>query len=381
MSGNFLCDLGVEHPIILAPMAGSGGTPELVAAVSNSGGLGSWGGAYSTPPQILDAATQIRALTAKPFVLNLFAGGYEPQSQIDPAPMLALMSRVHATLGLAPPVLPPQPKNPFDDHLAAVIEARPVLFSFTFGIPGADALARLRKASIRTAGTATTVEAGKKLEAAGVDSIVAQGEEAGAHRGSFLRSFEQSMVPMRELPRGLIKAVSIPVIASGGIMDRRDIAEMLAAGAVAAQLGTAFLLCPECGAPAPYKQALMAVQGDPTVITKVFSGRPARGLHNKFIDIANGVTILPFRQQNDLTRPMRNEAGKQGVADYVSLWAGRGGARRRACAADAGSRAGKDPSRGNRRTLAQSACHAACGRRRCPKRRDSDARCLSSSRL
>jgi nitronate monooxygenase len=327
MPGNFLRDLGFEHPIILAPMAGSGGTPELVAAVSNAGGLGSWGGAYSTPQQILDAAKQIRALTAKPFALNLFAGGYEAQSQIDPAPMLALVARVHAALGLAPPVLPPQPQNPFDDQLAAVIEARPVLFSFTFGIPDTGALARLRQAGIRTAGTATTVEEGRKLEAAGVDSIVAQGEEAGAHRGSFLAPFEQSMVPMRELTRGLIKAVSIPVVASGGIMDGRDIAEMLAAGAVAAQLGTAFLLCPECGAPAPYKQALMAVQGDTTVITKVFSGRPARGLHNKFIDIADGVPILPFRQQNDLTRPMRNEAGKQGMADYVSLWAGRGAAR------------------------------------------------------
>ena len=327
MPGNFLRELGVAHPIILAPMAGSGGTPELVAAVSNAGGLGSWGGAYSTPQQILDAAKQIRALTSKPFALNLFAGGYEPQNQVDPAPMLALMSRVHATLGLAPPVLPPIPQNPFEDQLAAVIEARPAMFSFTFGIPSADALARLRKAGIRTAGTATTVEEGRKLEAAGVDAIVAQGEEAGAHRGSFLKPFEQSMVPMRDLTHGLIKAVSIPVIASGGIMDGHDIAEMLAAGAAAAQLGTAFLLCPESGAPAPYKQALMAAQGDSTVITRAFSGRPARGLRNAFIDLAADVPILPFRQQNDLTRPMRNEAGKQRKPEYISLWAGRGVAR------------------------------------------------------
>jgi nitronate monooxygenase len=329
MPGNFLRELGVTHPIILAPMAGSGGTPELVAAVSNAGGLGSWGGAYSTPQQILDAAKQIRALTGKPFALNLFAGGYEPQRQIDTAPMLALIGRVHANLGLAPPVLPPHPQNPFDDQLAAVIEARPAAFSFTFGIPSADALARLRKAGIRTCGTATTVEEGKKLEAAGVETIVAQGEEAGAHRGSFLSSFEQSMVPMRELTRGLVKAASIPVIASGGIMDGHDITQALAEGAVAAQLGTAFLLCPECGAPAAYKQALMAARGDPTVITRAFSGRPARGLHNKFIDMADGVPILPFRQQNDLTRPMRNEAGKQGAADFISLWAGRGVARAR----------------------------------------------------
>jgi nitronate monooxygenase len=334
MPGNFLRDLGVAHPIILAPMAGSGGTPELVAAVSNAGGLGLWGGAYSTPQQILDAAQQIRALTSKPFALNLFAGGYE-QRQVDPAPMLALIARVHGELGLAAPSLPPLPQNPFEDQLAAVIEARPAAFSFTFGLPNTDALARLRRAGIRTCGTATTVEEGQALAAAGVDAIVAQGEEAGAHRGSFLAPFEQSMVPMRELTRGLIKEVSMPVIASGGIMDGSDIAEALAAGAAAAQLGTAFLLCPECGAPEPYKQALMAAQGDPTVITRAFSGRPARGLRNAFIDMAADVPVLPFRQQNDLTRPMRNEAGKQGKPEYISLWAGRGVARaRRMPAAD-----------------------------------------------
>ena len=323
MPRNFLRDLGVAHPIILAPMAGSGGTPELVAAVSNAGGLGSWGGAYSTPQQILDAAKQIRALTSQPFALNLFAGGYE-QRQVDSAPMLALMARVHGELGLPAPSLPPMPQNPFEDQLAALIEARPAVFSFTFGLPSADALARLRRAGIRTCGTATTVEEGKTLAAAGVDSIVAQGEEAGAHRGSFLAPFEQSMVPMRELTRGLIAEVSIPVIASGGIMDGGDIAQALAAGAAAAQLGTAFLLCPECGAPEPYKQALIAAQGDSTVITRAFSGRPARGLRNAFIEMTADVPILPFRQQNDLTRPMRNEAGKQNKPEYISLWAGRG---------------------------------------------------------
>jgi nitronate monooxygenase len=329
MPGNFLNELGIEQPIILAPMAGAGGTPELVAAVSNAGGLGSWGGGYATPQQILDAASQIRALTDKPFALNLFAGGYEPERVVDAAPMLALVARVHQELDLAPPVLPPNPSSPFEDQVAAVIEARPALFSFTFGIPGADVLARLRQAGIRTAGTATTVEEGKALEGAGVGFIVAQGEEAGAHRGSFLRAFEQSMVPMRELTLGLLREVSVPVIASGGMMDGREIAEMLDTGAVAAQLGTAFLVCDESGAPDAYKQALLAAKEDTTVITRAFSGRPARGLRNAFIDMADGVRILPFRQQNDLTRPMRTESGKQGKPDYISLWAGRNVARAR----------------------------------------------------
>jgi nitronate monooxygenase len=321
---DFLRQVGIAHPIILAPMAGGAGTPELVAAVSNAGGLGSWGGAYSTPQQILDTAKQLRALTGKPFAINLFAGGYEPERHVDPAPMLDLLARVHGELGLPPPVLPPNPRSPFADQVAAVIEARPAVFSFTFGVPGADALAGLRKAGILTCGTATTIEEGKALAAAGVDSIVAQGEEAGAHRGTFLGSFEASMMPMRALTHGLLRDVKIPVIASGGIMDGREIAEMLKAGAAAVQLGTAFLPCPECGTPAAHKAALLAARADTTVVTRVFSGRAARGLRNRFIDMVPEQAILPFRQQNDLTRPMRNEAAKKGVADYLSLWAGRG---------------------------------------------------------
>jgi nitronate monooxygenase len=326
---DFLRRLGIAHPIILAPMAGGAGTPQLVAAVSNAGGLGSWGGAYSTPQQILDAAKQIRALTGKPFAINLFAGGYEPERRVDPAPMLEILSRVHDELKLPPPVLPPNPQSPFADQLAAVIEARPAVFSFTFGIPDQDALARLRKAGIRTSGTATTVDEGKALEAAGIESIVAQGEEAGAHRGTFLASFNASMTPLRALMRGLRDVVKTPVVASGGLMDGQDIAEMLKLGAVAAQLGTAFLPCPECGAPQAYKDAVLNAKADTTTVTRAFSGRPARGLRNAFIDAVPESAILPFGQQNDLTRPMRGEAGKKGVADYLSLWAGRGVTRAR----------------------------------------------------
>ena len=330
MPGNFLKELGVDQPIILAPMAGGSGTPELVAAVSNAGGLGSWGGGYATPQQILDAAKQIRALTSKPFALNLFAGGYNIRPPVDPAPMLAMVTKAHEALGLPPPVLPPVPENPFDDQLAAVIEARPALFSFTFGIPDADALARLRKAGIRTCGTATTVEEGRALAAAGVESIAAQGEEAGAHRGTFLAAMEDSMVPTLDLTRGIVAATSLPVFASGGLMDGRDIAAALATGAQAAQLGTAFLVCPESGAAAPYKKALCDAREDTTVITRAYSGREARGLRNKFIDMTADTPILPFRQQNDLTRPMRTESGKKGTPDYISLWAGRGVTRARA---------------------------------------------------
>lgn len=329
MAGNFLRELGVEQPIILAPMAGGIGSPELVGAVSNAGGLGSWAGAYATPQQILDAAKQIRALTSKPFALNLFAGGYGVRPEVDAAPMLAKVAEAHVKLGLPPPVLPPNPDNPFDDQFAAIIEARPALFSFTFGIPNADALDRLRRAGIRTCGTATTLEEGRALQAAGVESIVAQGEEAGAHRGTFLGTMEASMVPTLELTRAIAAAVPLPVFSAGGLMDGRDIARALAAGAQAAQLGTAFLACPESGAAPPYKQAIMDARQDTTVITRAYSGREARGLRNAFIDMTADTPILPFRQQNDLTRPMRTESGKKGTADYISLWAGRGVTRAR----------------------------------------------------
>lgn len=323
--------LGIEHPILLAPMAGSGGTPELAAAVSNAGGLGAWGGAYAKPDDVAAAIRRIRQLTDRPFNINLFAGGYTVSHDVDPRPMLDIVSAVHAKLGLPPPVLPPVPPDPFDEQLQAVLEERPPVFSFTFGIPNAVQMAALKQRGIVIAGTATTAEEARRLQEAGVDAVVAQGAEAGAHRGTFAAPFEDSMVPLAMLVRGIRQAVTLPVIASGGIMDGRDIASALRLGAAAVQLGTAFLPCPESGAPEAYKRALLGAEADTTVITRAFSGRPARGLANTFIAMVTGKehTILPFRQQNDLTRPMRNASGQQGLADFVSLWAGQGVTRSR----------------------------------------------------
>jgi nitronate monooxygenase len=328
--------LGIAHPILLAPMAGSGGTPELAAAVSEAGGLGAWGGAYSTPQDIAAAIRAIRKLTDRPFGINLFCGGYASDHAIDPRPMLELVGEAHAALGLPPPVLPALPRDPFADQLQAVLEERPPVFSFTFGVPSAARIAALKARGIAVTGTATTVEEARRLAQAGVDAIVAQGAEAGAHRGTFAAPFEESIVPLAALVRGICSATTLPVIASGGLMDGRDIAAVLKLGAAAVQMGTAFLPCPESGAPAPYKQALLGAKTDTTVITRAFSGRPARGLTNRFIAMVNGKMatgkeefILPFRQQNDLTRPMRNAAGQQGMPDYISLWAGQGVARSR----------------------------------------------------
>lgn len=324
--------LGIEHPIFLSPMAGSGGTPELAAAVSNAGGLGAWGGAYVKPEDIAATIARLRTLTSHPFNINLFAGGYGSDRRVDPQPMLDIVAEAHAKLGLPPPVLPPVPESPFDAQLEAVLEARPPVFSFTFGMPSRAQIAALKKRDIAVVGTATTLEEARRLAQAGVDAIVAQGAEAGAHRGTFVASFEDSMVPIATLVREICAEIALPVIASGGIMDGHDIAAALKLGAVAVQLGTAFLPCPESGAPAAYKRVLLETKKDVTVITRAFSGRPARGIPNVFLAMVAGKedSILPFRQQNDLTRPMRNAAGQKGIPDFISLWAGQGVARSRA---------------------------------------------------
>ncbi len=328
--------LGIEHPIIQGPMGGGPSTPELVAAVSNAGGLGSLGAAYLTSQQILDSVKRIRALTDKPFNVNLFAGGYEPVPRsVDPSSMLSLLSEIHAALELPPPAAPSSVPDPFPEQLEAVLEAQPPIFSFTFGLPGAGAMKRLAARGTTIIGTATTAQEARLLADAGVTAVILQGEEAGAHRGTFAAPFEAAMVPTLRLIEETAQIVSVPLIASGGLMDGGDIAAAMKRGAVAVSLGTAFLTCPESGAPEVHKRAILNAGSDTTVVTRAFSGRPARGLRNTFIESLEGKedTILPFPLQNVLTRPMRTAAGKRGNAGYISLWAGRGIARARAISA------------------------------------------------
>ncbi len=327
----FLQSLGIKYPIIQAPMGGGISTPELAAAVCNAGGLGSLAAAYLTPEQIIDGSRRVRTLTGKPLNINLFVGGYGLGGAKDSQPMLSLLGEVHKTLGLPEPVLPPPSPDPFPSQFEAVLEARPEIFSFTFGIPSADEMKRLHERGILAFGTATTVAEARLLENAGVAAIVAQGAEAGAHRGTFLGSFEASMVPTLELVAAVRSAVSLPVIAAGGLMEGRDIARAFAAGASAAQLGTAFLASPEAGTPEAHRRAILSARADTTVITRAFSGRPARGLRNAFIDKLSGKEecILPYPQQNALTRPMRTAAAKRGDPGFLSLWAGQGVTRAR----------------------------------------------------
>lgn len=319
--------LGIRYPILQAPMAGAT-TPELVAAVSNAGGLGMYGAAYLTPDQITEVVTAIRTLTDRPFGINLFAGGQDTEQGGDPGRLLAILGRYHRALGLAPPSLPEPTADPFPAQLAAVLDAAVPIFSFTFGIPGPRALTDLKRRGVVVIGTATTVGEAHQLEAAGVDAVVAQGSEAGAHRGTFAAPFDAAMVGTMALVPQVVDAVRVPVIASGGIMDGRGIVAAEALGASAVQLGTAFLTCPETTIPPAYKRAIRAAQAEQTAVTRAFSGRPARGIRNDFMQAWQGHedAILPFPVQNTATRPLRNAAATRDDPRFLSLWAGQGAA-------------------------------------------------------
>lgn len=318
--------LGIEHPIIQAPMADST-TPELVAAVSNSGGLGSLGAANMTPGQISDAIARIRELTDRPFNVNLFAGGREERN-VDPQTMLEVLGPWHAELVIPVPEIPAAMDDPFPDQLEAVIQAAPPVFSFTFGMPGPEAFTRLKELGIVIIGTATTVAEARMLVDAGADAVVAQGAEAGGHRGTFSASIEDAMIGTMALVPQVVDAVTVPVIASGGIMDGRGIVAAMALGASAVQMGTAFLACEEASVPSAYRAALRQTTGEHTRITRAFSGRHARDIANEFIDAWKNREddILPFPLQNAATRPLRNAASAANDPRFLSMWAGQGAA-------------------------------------------------------
>jgi nitronate monooxygenase len=317
--------LGLAHPIIQAPMAGGGDTPGLVAAVCEAGALGSIGAAYLTPEQITETARAVRMLTSRPFGINLFAPVRVPPAQ-DARRGVAQVAPFFAELGLPAPAPPAEPADVFSQQIAATLESGASAFSFTFGMLPATALEAVKARGMLVAGTATTVEEAIALEKAGVDAVVAQGSEAGGHRGSFASDFESSMVGTIALVPQIADAVDVPVVASGGIMDGRGIAAALALGAAAVQLGTAFLTCREAGVPDCYKEAIPRARENDTRLTRAFSGRPARGIANRFMEEVerDPGAILAFPLQNALTRPLRTAAGKVGRAEFLSLWAGQG---------------------------------------------------------
>jgi nitronate monooxygenase len=320
--------LGIEHPIIQAPLAGGGDTPALVAAVAGAGAIGFIGASYLTPAQIGDAARAVRGLTGRPFGINLFAPGPVPPLPAGAGAAVARVAPYFAELGLPAPTAPAAPADAFPALFEAALASGASAFSFTFGVLPEGAIAAIRARGMFLMGTATNVAEAVALERAGVDAVVAQGAEAGGHRGTFAGDTEAGMVGTIALVPQIADAVKVPVIASGGIMDGRGIAAALALGASGVQLGTAFLTCEEAGIPAAYKQAILDARESDTRITRAFSGRPARGIVNRFMaevgSTGDADAILPFPLQNSLTRPLRAAAAKAGRAEFLSLWAGQG---------------------------------------------------------
>ncbi|MDX1656259.1 MAG: nitronate monooxygenase [Candidatus Competibacteraceae bacterium] len=319
--------LELRYPLIQAPMAGGATTPELVAAVCNAGGLGSLGADYLDPEDIRTTIRHIRELTDGPFAVNLFI----PESQDeDPQCLERTQERLRSfRQALELPVNPPLPEPfapPYQEQLAVVLEEQVAAFSFTFGVPRPEELEALHQQDILTLGTATHVLEAIVLEESGVDMIVAQGMEAGGHRGTFIAPQEPLLVGTLALVPLIMAQVKSPVIAAGGIMDGRGIAAALALGAVGAQLGTAFLRCPESGIHPLHKAALVEGNEANTVLTRSFSGRWARAIRNRFItDLAPFEGELPgYPALNALTRDIRQEAARRGRPEFLSLWAGMG---------------------------------------------------------
>lgn len=316
--------LGIAYPLLQAPMAGGPSTPELAAAVSGAGGLGALAGGYLAPEAVREAIRATRALTDRPFCVNLFAPEPSPTtpSADDVARAQAPLAPFRAEVGL-PEAAAPAAAHPFREQLRVVLEERVPVFSFTFGALAPEDVAALARAGAVVLGTATSAREARALEAAGVHGVVAQGAEAGGHRGTFLGPAERALAGTLALVPQVVDAVRVPVVAAGGMMDGRGIAAALALGASAVSLGTAFLACPESGASRPYKDAILARRDeDETTLTRAFSGRWARGLRNRFTEAMASAPVLPYPLQNSMTADLRREAAKAGKTDLLSLWAG-----------------------------------------------------------
>jgi nitronate monooxygenase len=316
--------IGVRLPIIQAPMAGGTDTPALAAAVGDAGGLGSLGCGYLSPGQIEAAAAKHRAISMRPFALNLFVRETVADDAAAEARVVPLLDGFRRELALTGdyPARTTVPSYPA--QLEAVLRAKPRVFSFTFGLPTQAQLAALRASDILTIGTATSLDEAEALDALGVNAICAQGSEAGGHRGTFLGRAADALVGSMALTRQIVARVRTPVIAAGGIMDGAGICAALALGAVAVQLGTAFMLCPEAGTRPTHREALLSPSARRTVITRAFSGRAARGIANRFTETFERIDVAPFPQQQNLTAEIRAAAAELARPDLMQLWAGQG---------------------------------------------------------
>jgi nitronate monooxygenase len=314
-----LRDLAV--PIIVAPMAGGPSTPELAAAGTNAGALGFVPAGYLTAEVFAERLAAARELSSGPIGANLFApqptAGTSEDIELYAKALASEAERYGAKLG--------DPRFD-DDHWAAkidvLLDVRPDVASFTFGVPTDEECRRLREAGITVVGTVTTLSEAQTALARGVDALAVQGPSAGGHRGTFDPAAQPATQPLDELLAEVAVAVDVPVVAAGGLMTAEDVARVLAAGAVAAQLGTAFLLADEAGSSPVHRAALQDPQFTETVVTKAFSGRYARGLRNRFIDEHEAEAPFGYPEIHWLTSPLRQASVRAGDPHAVNVWAG-----------------------------------------------------------
>ena len=325
-SNELTARLNMRYPIIQAPMAGAS-TPALAIAVSTTGGLGSLGLAMHTQESLRKDCAEVSAAGA-PYNANFFVHSEPVDDPARTAEISSLLAPYYLELGLGqvPDAVSVPSFN--QTHLEAVLDLRPAVVSFHFGLPTSDAFKAIKAAGLFTMSSATNVTEARELEARGIDAVIAQGFEAGGHRGTFLEPYERGHVGTLALVPQIVDAVSIPVIAAGGIGDGRGIAAALALGASAVQLGTAFLTCPESAAHPLYRRALNEARDDKTQITHAFSGRPARGLENRYLrEMAGHEDTYPdFPILNTLTGPLRKASANQNNPDFMSLWSGQSAA-------------------------------------------------------
>jgi nitronate monooxygenase len=316
---------GVELPIVQAPMAGSSDA-ELAIAVSEGGGLGSLPCAMLTADQVRSSYQRIRQHTARPINLNFFCH-HSPSTDVEgERRWRELLAPFYAELGIDTSSAASMPNRaPFDEAMCdVVVELKPAVVSFHFGLPSRQLLDRARSSGARILSSATTVEEARWLEGEGCDAVIAQGVEAGGHRGMFLSADVATQVGTMALTPQIVDAVRVPVIAAGGIGDARGIVAAFALGASAVQIGTAYLRCPESRASAVHRRALEQARDDQTVLTNVITGRPARGLANRIIrDLGPMNPLAPaFPVAADALGPLRANAEKGGSGDFSPLWCG-----------------------------------------------------------
>lgn len=324
----------LTHPIVQAPMAGGVSTPDLAVAVSDAGGLGFLAAGMLDPSVLRDQIAAVRARTDRPFGVNVFSPSPEPGDAQEIQAYADLLDSTVAATGTAPG----QPRfhdDAYDEKIAILVEAAPAVVSFTFGCPSPEVTTRLQDAGVKVWVTVTQVDEAREAVAAGADAIVAQGSEAGGHRGAWVDD-DREQVPTLELVGAIRHALDadgvqggdgeadfdggFPIIATGGLMTGEHVAQALGAGASAAQLGTAFMLTPEAGTNRPHRRLL--AEDHPTAVTRAFSGRRGRGIVNSWMEQVGDEAPSAYPELIDVTAPIRTHGLSVGNPDEMSLWAG-----------------------------------------------------------